>query len=254
MNIPFHINVPLKMLIERIDAVMERRINPEIYVDTSSLKRLSAKSIEMAAEKFEKYKIKTTLHTPYIDLNLGARDEDIRKISVDRVLRSIRLILPFKPQMVVCHPGYFDYNYSFNYSVWAEMAYRSFCEIGEECIKNGLKVAIENVFERNPDNLYYLFSKLGNENFGFCFDPGHANLFTDVPMRRWIDVLGEKLFEMHIHDNRGKYDEHLPLGDGNVPYEEIFSMTKGKKVIFTLEPHRVEDLERSISNFLERMR
>ncbi len=253
MEPPFHINVPIKMLIERIDDVIGRRINPEIYVDVGALKNLSEKSIETTAEKLKKNGLKTTLHAPYIDLNLGARDEDIRKISVDRVLNSIRLVLPFHPDMIVCHSGYFDYNYSFNYSVWAENAYRSFTEIGEACIKDGLKIAIENVFERNPDNLYYLLSKLPPENFGFCFDPGHANLFTEVEMKIWIEVLGDRLFEMHIHDNRGKYDEHLPLGDGNINYEQIFQI-KGKRVIFTLEPHKVEDLERSISGFLKAIR
>jgi len=251
MEIPFHINVPIKMLIERIDDVIERRINPEIYVDARSLKKISPESIDITAEKLRKAGIRTTLHAPYMDLNLGARDEDVRRISVEKVLSSIKLVLPFKPLMIVCHPGYFDYNYSFNYSVWAEMAYRSFNEIGEECSKNGLKVAIENVFERNPDNLRFLLSKLPSELFGFCFDPGHANLFTEVEMKVWLESLGERLFEMHIHDNKGKYDDHLPPGDGNIQYEEIFNMVRDKKLIFTLEPHRVEDLERSISNFLK---
>jgi len=251
MDIPFHVNVPIKMLVEKIDDVIRRRINPEIYVDTSAIKGISPESIERAAEKLEKAGIKSTLHAPYIDLNPGARDEDVRRISVERVLSSIKLVLPFKPLMIVCHPGYFDYNYSFNYSVWAEIAYRSFSEIGEECIKHKLKIAIENVFERNPDNLCHLLSKLPPEHFGFCFDAGHANLFTEVEMKVWLDSLGDRLFEMHIHDNKGKYDDHLPPGDGNIRYEEIFNMVGAKKLIFTLEPHRVEDLERSISNFLE---
>jgi sugar phosphate isomerase/epimerase len=70
-------------------------------------------------------------------------------------------------------------------------------------------------------------------------------------MKVWLEALGERLFEMHIHDNRGKYDEHLPVGDGNIRYEEIFRITMGKKFIFTLEPHKIEDLKRSISNFLK---
>jgi sugar phosphate isomerase/epimerase len=251
MEIPFHINVPIKMLIERIDEVIENRINPEVYVDAQSLKEISPESVEITAEKLKKAGIKTTLHAPYMDLNPGARDEDVRKITVDRILSSIKLTLPFEPIMIVCHPGYFDYNYSFNYSVWAEKAYRSFSEIGEECSKNGLKIAIENVFERNPDNLCFLLSRLPSEQFGFCFDPGHANLFTEVEMKVWLEALGERLFEMHIHDNRGKYDEHLPVGDGNIRYEEIFRITMGKKFIFTLEPHKIEDLKRSISNFLK---
>lgn len=242
------------MLLQNLDAVIERRINPEIYVDADALESISSESIERAAERLLENGIRVTLHSAYMDLNPGARDEEIRKTSVRRVIHSIKLSLPFKPLMVVCHPGYFDYNYSFNYKVWVERAYRSFSEIGEECSKHGLKVAIENVFERNPDNLYELLLKLPENTFGFCFDPGHANLFTEVPMIEWLNALGMRLFEIHIHDNNGKYDEHLPLGDGRIPYDEIFQAINKKNPVFTLEPHRVEHLRRSIDAFLAKVR
>ncbi len=246
----FYINVPLKMLIEYLDSVIKRKINPEIYVDVDAINSLPQDLLESVAVKLHENGLSSSLHAAYIDLNIGARDEEIRRISVKRVIDSIKLAIPFKPIMVVCHPGYFDYNYSFNHKIWLENAYRSISEIGEFSIKNGMRIALENVFERRPDNIFELLSRLPDKNFGFCFDIGHANLFTEIELVEWIRIFRNRLFEVHIHDNHGKFDEHLPIGEGNIPYDEIFQLIKKENPIYTLEPHRVEHLEKSISSFL----
>lgn len=238
------------MLIEMKESVAERGINPEVYVDRGAIKNFHPSKVEETAEFLLKRGISFTLHAPYMDLNLGARDEDIRRISLKRVIDGINLALPFRPKVVVCHPGYFDYNYSFNYKVWMEHAYRSFSEIVELCEKHNLKVAIENVFERNPDNIAELLEKLPRNIAGFCFDPGHANLFSEIEITEWLTPFSGRVFEVHLHDNHGKVDEHLPIGDGNIPFDRIFKILEKEKPVFTLEPHKVEHLERSIKAFL----
>jgi sugar phosphate isomerase/epimerase len=54
--------------------------------------------------------------------------------------------------------------------------------------------------------------------------------------------------EVHLHDNRKTADDHLPVGDGEIDFDLFMRLVHDYRVslIYTVEPHRVEDLERSI--------
>jgi sugar phosphate isomerase/epimerase len=57
---------------------------------------------------------------------------------------------------------------------------------------------------------------------------------------------------MHLHDNFGEFDNHLPLGDGNINFPRIFRALK--KINYTgriiLEMTKTEDILKS-RKFLE---
>ncbi|HUJ70463.1 MAG TPA: TIM barrel protein, partial [Syntrophorhabdales bacterium] len=73
-------------------------------------------------------------------------------------------------------------------------------------------------------------------NLWFCFDTGHFNLFTAVPLEGWLGPLRQRLKEFHIHDNHGKSDEHLPVGQGTFPFRELRHFVKSLHgVVFTAE-------------------
>ena len=45
---------------------------------------------------------------------------------------------------------------------------------------------------------------------------GHANIAEGV--LDYIRVLKKKLLNIHFHDNMGKNDNHLAIGEGNIPW------------------------------------
>ena len=114
------------------------------------------------------------------------------------------------------------------------------------------RVAVENVFDEDPEALQMLIEKIDSPDFGFCFDTGHFNLFSTVAMEKWFESLGRRLLEVHLHDNDGKADSHWALGRGNVDFEKFFGMmnTTGSAPVFTIEAHDKDDIETS----LERVR
>jgi sugar phosphate isomerase/epimerase len=91
---------------------------------------------------------------------------------------------------------------------------------------------IENVFEEDPSTLITLFDHFKEKNLWFCFDTGHFNLFTKLPLMGWLLPLRDKLMEVHIHDNHGKSDEHLPVGRGDFPFRELKDFIKQLSSIF----------------------
>jgi sugar phosphate isomerase/epimerase len=65
-----------------------------------------------------------------------------------------------------------------------------------------------------------------------------------------LETLGSRLGEIHIHDNNGATDEHLPVGDGNFPFSEFLEGVRERNLdpILTVESHSEESLVRMIEN------
>jgi sugar phosphate isomerase/epimerase len=57
---------------------------------------------------------------------------------------------------------------------------------------------------------------LKGADVGVCLDTGHAYLAGDL----WnvAQKLGDRLKVIHASDNKGKYDDHLPPGEGAIDW------------------------------------
>ena len=95
-----------------------------------------------------------------------------------------------------------------------------------------------------------LFERLNSDYVCFCFDTGHFNVFSRAPLNLWLKELGQYLGHLHLHDNHGSFDEHLPVGNGTFPFAELFSALRGIKArpLITLEAHAQADLWQSLDN------
>jgi len=62
----------------------------------------------------------------------------------------------------------------------------------------------------------------------FHLDIGHANLFKK-DIIAFIKRLHKRLRHIHLHDNHGKKDEHLPIGKGTINFREIIKNLKKYK-------------------------
>ena len=67
-------------------------------------------------------------------------------------------------------------------------------------------------------------------------------------MDSWFESLGRWIKEVHIHDNHGHYDEHLPVGEGTIEFERFFSLLRdhADDVVYTLEQHSEDALRRGL--------
>ena len=63
-------------------------------------------------------------------------------------------------------------------------------------------------------------------------------------------MLGDRLGEIHIHDNDGTTDQHLPVGEGNFPFRELLALVRQKNLrpILTIEMHSDTSLRRMLEN------
>jgi sugar phosphate isomerase/epimerase len=111
-------------------------------------------------------------------------------------------------------------------------------------------IAMENVYEKGPHQLAPLLDALDSPRVRFCFDTGHANAFGSASTGEWLEGLGGRLGEIHIHDNDGTTDQHLPVGEGNFPFPELMKRIRERdlKPILTIEAHSEKRLWRTVEN------
>lgn len=67
---------------------------------------------------------------------------------------------------------------------------------------------------------------------------GHANTtVSKTPPLDWIAPLSPWLRHVHIHNNFGDWDLHNPLGEGNIPMEQVLDalLTACPTATFTIE-------------------
>ena len=113
-------------------------------------------------------------------------------------------------------------------------------------------VVIENVLEDKPERLLNVFLELNDPRLGLCLDVGHTSASTEIPVEDWISCLGSSISHVHIHDNMGKKDEHLPIGDGTIDWKHIMDRLSNYKGIFVTEMASIEEGIKSLE-FLRKL-
>ena len=63
------------------------------------------------------------------------------------------------------------------------------------------------------------------DSYAVCLDSGHAHI-TKEDLRQMVLALGNRLVALHLHDNTGDRDDHLPPYFGTMPMEVLLSALK----------------------------
>ncbi|MGO0123244.1 sugar phosphate isomerase/epimerase family protein [Desulfothermobacter acidiphilus] len=179
--------------------------------------------INYTKEYLRNHKGPRSLHAPFFDLNLASEYSSIRELTLKILQHTIESAPELECEYVVIHP----HNYSshmFNRARASQRVKEALDLLARKAQQAGVKLAVENV-GYGPTQLYdsQEFVSLIYEIDGIValLDVGHAYLNGwDIP--RVIGQLGERLVALHLHDNRGQADEHLPLGMGKINFQPVW--------------------------------
>jgi sugar phosphate isomerase/epimerase len=240
------VNIPFTMLYESyLETFIESGLNPEIGLDAAALDRFSTADFSGIAQQLHKNSRTVTLHGPFIDLSAGSPDPAIRRITRRRLEQLLELVPLFRPLSVVCHAGYDAKRYGYFKETWSENSIALWSWMADRVAEHGARLMLENVYEDGPEDIQFLFDNLKDKKAGFCLDTGHSSAFGQADLKAWLDTLGPCLGQLHLHDNFGRGDEHLAMGNGVVDFSIVFKYLKKNKnisPIITLEPHEEKDL------------
>ena len=245
-----HAHMPYHLLPQYLPMILEKKLNLEIYFSHYSLESLDKDKCIKIAQTLREAGSKVTFHAPFIDLRPGALDESIRKISLDRIRQVFDLAPYFQPLKIVCHPSFDDRYYVGCDDLWLENSVQFWRALLGPAKEVGTIIALENVYEKDPHILRRLFEALASDEVCFCFDTGHFNVFSHAPLNVWMEQMGAYIGHLHLHDNFGKFDEHLPVGAATFPFERLFPALRELKLrpTVTLEAHAPDHLWQSVAN------
>ncbi|HDM78597.1 MAG TPA: sugar phosphate isomerase/epimerase [Deltaproteobacteria bacterium] len=245
------INIPYRYLKDRyLNIFLEHNANPEIGIDADTLDTTPLLDFRRITEILKKHNRKITLHGPFMDLVPGALDRMLLKATRERLERFFEIVPVFEPESVVCHTGYDRRHYRENWEEWLSRSIETWKPFVETAERLNFKLLLENVFEETPEVHRALFDAIKSDKFGFCLDVGHHNVFSRASLKTWLDALGDKICEVHLHDNDGKEDTHLAIGKGKVDFVGLFNYLKQESIkpTITLEPHQEETLWQSLAS------
>jgi len=233
---------------EHLSFINEHRLNLEVYFSAEGLEDVNEDSIEGLLDSFN-YTPSLTVHGPFMDLSPGAVDPLIRRVTVERFSQTLNVAGLLRAGNVVFHSGYEKWKYEHKTDLWLEGSLRTWEPVVMQAEAQGITISIENIFEEEPGNLRMLAEAIGSASFGLCFDTGHFNLFSTIPLQEWLSIVSPYLLELHIHDNDGTRDSHMPPGEGVVDFKALFDglETLGADgFIVTVETHTIDDVRKSI--------
>ncbi|MBP1929981.1 sugar phosphate isomerase/epimerase [Methanolinea mesophila] len=180
-----------------------------------------------------------TLHAPSRGVNIASLLEPIRRASVEVTGQCFEVAADVGASVIV-HPGYF---------AWEEERPRAELQL-KRSIHDLTRMADDlgiQFFLENMGNWNYFFLKTPDEmplldGTGFALDVGHAHLNHCLPA-----FLEYPIRHIHLHDNDGKEDTHMPVGAGTIDFLPVMKAVEREKIIPVIEVDTLEGVRMSIS-------
>jgi sugar phosphate isomerase/epimerase len=205
----------------------------------------------------QRFKQKPIAHTAYwIDL---ASDYDyVRHAWINEAIREIGTARNVGIDLINFHANINGMFYGEKRKIVLDNLIKSLKEIVSHANKLNVDVMLENTpFSNgihNVDEFKYIVDNV--HNLFVHLDIPHA--FTSGGMKSVIDYIQtfrDKIIHIHWHDNHGKKDEHLPIGEGFIDHQKAIKALKGIGYdrTITLEVFTNSNDAKSSANLLRNM-
>jgi len=260
-NLKFGFNVVGKPVEEYFDYASKcdlAHLEIDLIKEHSFIETFDEERISNLRKLSENFGITLSLHTPYT-INPSDKIPMIRDANIGYLKRCVLVAHELNATHVTTHIGYCNGLPSWTWmrQEALERLVANLREVLKDCQEFKVKLALENVNPMPKDSEFFylgdnlrdiefLFSKLESPYLNLCLDTGHAN--TNEGPLAYIQKFGEKIINVHFHDNKGKYDDHLNVGEGTIPWKEIADALKNIKFFgpfisecFKLKPHEAKE-------------
>ena len=223
------------------------------------LNKKEKKLLELKCE-LEKRNISiSSVHAPFgEDKDLSSTSLITRRKAINQHLLTMKKMDTIKISVLTIHPGSRLKNKEESLS--REKLFKKSLEILlKQAEKLKIKLAVENMLPmrtgENITTIKEIVDEFSSPYLGICFDTGHANVGkgacpvrnrppkgdrTEMPPARFrkaggkaipisngvietFNIVKEKIFDFHIHDNDGTKDMHLQPPYGNINWAEFFA-------------------------------
>ncbi len=187
--------------------------------DKSELGKVNSKEVK---RQLDYYGLERVGHTAWY-LPIGSPVSQLRVCAVEIIKKYLDAFVDLGCDKVTIHSNWPPSLFSEDEGV--KLQTESIQNILSYAGKTGVKIMLEPLgtihdHSRNIDSLLAL-----NEELYFHADIGHFNIFGRKPVE-YLSRYKDKLMHVHLHDNNGIDDLHLPIGSGNIDWDYLVSALK----------------------------
>ena len=166
---------------------------------------------------------RVSVHGPLGNASLASINPGIWRESVRQYLGAVELAHDIGAAVLVVHPG--DLRDARFFSEFTRLSEEALGQLARRAEALGVILAVENCgpyhagVDRTAADLVSLIESVGSPQVRMCLDVGHAAVNGNLD--ELVRLLGKAIVHLHIHDNHGQRDEHLPIGRGTIDFTPL---------------------------------
>jgi sugar phosphate isomerase/epimerase len=254
-------NFPVHPILDEVAAIaalgfdyIELTLDPPMADHAQVLQQKSA-----LTEALERHGIRLICHLPTF-VSLADLAEGIRRASLNEVLSALETAAALDAEKVVAHPATIGGMGVFVMDLARQHAWDSLTAIVRKADELSLMLCLENMFPRTHfgvtvDDFKPIFERFAR--LQLTLDTGHANIGSPHGKRilEFIQAFPDRIGHVHVSDNFGKQDNHLPIGAGSIEFPKVVDALRDigydKTVTFEIFSADREYLKISREKFLD---
>jgi sugar phosphate isomerase/epimerase len=201
------------------------------------LRDIEAEFIELTPS----YGLEFSAHAPMSDINIGSLNPRMREAALSELEAGLAACRRLGMDVYTVHPSFLTPIGMVSRDKVVSTARDSLNRLDSLSREVGVRVALENM-PRSPFCMGTtppaLLEMIEGTDLGICLDVGHAH--TNGLLRDFLE-LAPRVINLHIHDNRGDLDEHLPIGEGTVDFKLVIEGMRGYRGRYVIESRSIAD-------------
>jgi sugar phosphate isomerase/epimerase len=220
-------NFPIRPVMQELEVIsglgfdyMELTMDPP-----QAHHRIIAQQRAQIADRLGRNNMSLVCHLPSF-LSTADLSDRVRQAALDEMLDSLETAATLNPLKVVVHPSYVTGMGAFVVDQVRRHSMISLAVLVDRADELGLCLCLENMFPRTnslvePDDFAQVLEKF--PTLKITLDTGHANIGSKGEKRclAFIRKFPERIDHVHVSDNFGKDDNHLPVGVGIIDFPRI---------------------------------
>jgi sugar phosphate isomerase/epimerase len=215
-------NHPRRNFLQEINWIGENSFDfVDVFLEEDEASPINI-NIHESKELLEKYHLNTVGHTAWY-LPIGSPNKAMRLTAVEEISKCFDVFKNLGVKLVTVHADWTSGMFSEDEAI--DFQSESLNLIIDKAKKFGLEIIYEPTISKNDtiENIAKILKKVSK--IYFHLDIGHANLNNNSPIE-FIQAFHSNMKHVHIHDNDGIRDLHLPIGCGNIDWGKTISELK----------------------------
>ena len=205
------------------------------------------------------YDLDVLIHASATATNFISISSEMRKASYEELRKTISFANRCEAELITFHlgwnPGFItargfvfkpEWYSEHNYKVIKAEMMRFLKDIDAGFL------SLENTIELDERTKEAIDALISETDLRLTFDAGHWNVKSshDIFLKHF-----ERVTNIHLHDNKGDYDTHLPLGKGNLDLSVIpFEKYKGYLTLELRDEKAILDSKKYLEDYLEKLK